>query len=45
MADKVCDFNGDVSSLLENLTSMPHRTELAAEINGVKWINDSKLQM
>ena len=42
MADKVCDFNGDVSSLLENLTSMPHRTELAAEINGVKWINDSK---
>lgn len=42
MADKVCDFKGDVSSLLENLTSMPHRTELAAEINGVKWINDSK---
>lgn len=42
MADKVCDFKGDVSSLLENLTSMPHRTELAAEVNGVKWINDSK---
>lgn len=42
MADKVCDFKGDVSSLLENLTSMPHRTELTAEINGVKWINDSK---
>lgn len=42
MADKVCDFKGDVSYLLENLTSMPHRTELTAEINGVKWINDSK---
>lgn len=42
MADKVCDFKGDVSSFLENLTSMPHRTELLAEINGVKWINDSK---
>ncbi|MDE7033357.1 MAG: UDP-N-acetylmuramoyl-L-alanine--D-glutamate ligase, partial [Mucispirillum sp.] len=42
MADKVCDFKGDVSYLLENLTSMPHRTELTAEINGIKWINDSK---
>lgn len=42
LADKVCDFKGDVSNLLEDLTSMPHRTELAAEVNGVKWINDSK---
>lgn len=42
MADKVCDFKGDVSYLLEKLTSMPHRTELTAEINGIKWINDSK---
>lgn len=42
MADKVCDFNGDVTNLIENLTSMPHRTELVAEINGVRWINDSK---
>ncbi len=42
MADKVCDFKGDVSDLLENLTSMPHRTELIAETGGVKWINDSK---
>ena len=42
LADKVCDFKGDVSSLLEDLTSMPHRTELAAEVHGVKWINDSK---
>lgn len=42
LADKVCDFKGDVSNLLEDLTSMPHRTELSAEVNGVKWINDSK---
>ena len=42
MADKVCDFKDDVTNLIENLTSMPHRTELVAEINGVKWINDSK---
>ena len=42
LADKVCDFKGDVSNLLEDLTSMHHRTELAAEVNGVKWINDSK---
>ncbi len=42
MADKVCNFKGDISNLLENLTSMPHRTELIAEINNVKWINDSK---
>ena len=42
LADKICDFKGDVSNLLEDLTSMPHRTELAAEVNGVKWINDSK---
>ena len=42
MADKVCSFEGDITNLIENLTSMPHRTELAAEINGVKWINDSK---
>lgn len=42
LADKVCDFKGDVSNLLEDLTSMPHRTELAAEVNGVKWVNDSK---
>lgn len=42
LADKVCDFKGDVSNLLEDLTSMPHRTELAAEVNRVKWINDSK---
>ncbi len=42
MADKVCSFEGDITNLIENLTSMPHRTELVAEINGVKWINDSK---
>ena len=42
MADKVCDFKDDVTNLIENLTSMPHRTELVAEINGVRWINDSK---
>ncbi len=42
MADKVCDFKGDITNLIENLTSMPHRTEFVAEINGVKWINDSK---
>lgn len=42
MADKVCNFQGDISYLLENLTSMPHRTELTAEVNGVRWINDSK---
>ncbi len=42
LADKVCNFEGDVSYLLENLTSMPHRTELVASINGVEWINDSK---
>ena len=32
----------NITNLIENLTSMPHRTELVAEINGVKWINDSK---
>lgn len=42
MADKVCDFKDDVTNLIENLTSMPHRTELVAEINDVRWINDSK---
>lgn len=42
MADKVCDFKDDVTNLIENLASMPHRTELVAEINGVRWINDSK---
>ena len=42
MADKVYDFKDDVTNLIENLTSMPHRTELVAEINGVRWINDSK---
>ena len=42
MADKVCDFKDDVTNLIKNLTSMPHRTELVAEINGVRWINDSK---
>lgn len=42
MADKVCDYKDDVTNLIENLTSMPHRTELVAEINGVRWINDSK---
>ena len=42
MADKVCSFEGDITNLIENLTSMPHRTELVAEINGVRWINDSK---
>ena len=35
-------FEGDITNLIENLTSMPHRTELVAEINGVRWINDSK---
>lgn len=42
LSGKLCGFKGDVTALLENLTSMPHRTELIAEINGVKWINDSK---
>ncbi len=42
MADKICDFQGDVSHLIENLSSMPHRTELTAVSGDVKWINDSK---
>lgn len=42
MAGHICSFEGDVSYLLKDLSCMPHRTELIAEINGVKWINDSK---
>lgn len=42
LADKICHFSGDVTSLIKGLSGMPHRTEFVAEINGVKWINDSK---
>ncbi len=42
LADSVADFQGDVSNLLEGLSSMAHRTEVVATYNGVTYINDSK---
>ena len=42
LADKICDFKGDITYILEGLSSMPHRTEKIGVIKGVTWINDSK---
>ncbi len=42
LADKVMDFQGDVSHVLIGIQSMPHRTEVVATYDGVTYINDSK---
>ena len=42
LASSVRELKGDVTSYIENLTGMPHRTELVGVFNGVRWINDSK---
>jgi len=42
LANEVASFSGDISHLIENLNALEHRCEFVAEINGVKYINDSK---
>ena len=41
-ADALCNFEGDVSHLVEGLRGLAHRCEYVDTINGVDWINDSK---
>lgn len=42
LADSVCDFNGDVTHVINGLRGLEHRCEFVAEIDGVTYINDSK---
>ena len=42
LADNICNFQGDRTDLIRGLSGMNHRSELVADINGVRWINDSK---
>lgn len=42
LTDQIVRLKGDVTELVENLTPLEHRCELVTEINGVKYINDSK---
>jgi len=42
LTDQIVRLKGDVTGLVENLTPLEHRCELVTEINGVKYINDSK---
>lgn len=42
LADSVCDFNGNVTAVIEGLKGLDHRCEYVTEIKGVKYINDSK---
>lgn len=32
----------DIESALQSFTGLPHRSQTVAEINGVRWVNDSK---
>ena len=36
------DFSGDVTEIIENITPLSHRCEFAGEVNGIRFINDSK---
>jgi len=42
IADDIFDLTGDVSYLIEDLKGLKHRSELIANVNGIKFINDSK---
>lgn len=42
LTDQINPLIGDVSDLIENLTALEHRCEFITEINGVRYINDSK---
>lgn len=42
LADSVCDFIGDVTSVINDLKGLMHRCEFVREIDGVRYINDSK---
>lgn len=42
LVDSICHFEGDRSDIVSGLSGMSHRSELVADIKGVKWINDSK---
>ena len=41
LADAV-GADGDLSARLRAFRGLPHRSELVAEINGVRWVDDSK---
>lgn len=42
LSDQIIPLVGNVSHLVENLKPLEHRCEFITEINGVKYINDSK---
>ncbi|MCA1933786.1 MAG: UDP-N-acetylmuramoyl-L-alanine--D-glutamate ligase [Calditerrivibrio sp.] len=42
LANEVADFKGDVTDYIENLQALEHRCEFTVEIDGVRYINDSK---
>ncbi|MGC8769140.1 Mur ligase family protein [Calditerrivibrio sp.] len=42
LTDQIFRLKGDVTKLVENLTPLEHRCEFVTEINGVRYINDSK---
>lgn len=42
LTDAVKELSGDVTSMVKNVSGMPHRTELVGTFDGIVWINDSK---
>lgn len=42
IVDKIFPLSGDVSKLVENLKSLPHRCEIIGKKNGVLFLDDSK---
>ncbi len=42
LANRICEFNGDVTNIISHLKGLEHRCEFVKEINGVRYLNDSK---
>lgn len=42
LTNAIKDLQGDVTSYVEHLGGLPHRTELVGVFGGIRWINDSK---